>query len=38
MLNNIREIITNKDLKITDVIAETELSKSYFYEDRKSVV
>lgn len=32
MLNNIRKIITSKGLKITDVINQTELSKSYFYD------
>lgn len=32
MLNNIRKIISDKGLKITDVISQTELSKSYFYD------
>lgn len=32
MLNNIRKIIKNKGLKITEVIAQTDLSKSYFYD------
>lgn len=32
MLNNIRKIISDKRLKVTDVITQTELSKSYFYD------
>ncbi len=32
MQNNIRKIVQNKNLKITDLINETKLSKSYFYD------
>ncbi|WP_243447645.1 helix-turn-helix domain-containing protein [Clostridium tetani] len=32
MKNNIKKIIKEKNLKITDVINQTELSKSYFYD------
>ncbi|AFK87735.1 helix-turn-helix domain protein [Thermoanaerobacterium phage THSA-485A] len=30
--NNIRQAIKNKNLKISDVIEQTGLSKSYFYD------
>lgn len=32
MLNNIKKIITDKGLKITEIINQSELSKSYFYD------
>ncbi|WP_443660102.1 helix-turn-helix transcriptional regulator [Clostridium algidicarnis] len=32
MINNIRKIIETRDLKVTDLVNETKISKSYFYD------